>query len=531
MPEKAVFPWQPGVRVSRYFDRRLMKTNIKTLVVINMGVDTHQEPVVYMREDCHICRAEGFNASSRVALQGDDKQLIATLNIVDNSKLPVGHLGLSRIAISQLGVVEGDQVLVNHAPLVTSFSAVRKKVYGHRLSASEIRSIITDISEHRYSDVEIGSFLSVCAGRRLDLEEIIALTRAMVSSGKHLTWSGNDGVFDKHCIGGLPGNRTTPLVVAMVSALGLTIPKTSSRAITSPAGTADTMETLTEVNLQVADIQRVVTETGACLVWGGAVNLSPVDDLLIRIERALNLDGEGQLVASVLSKKIAAGSTHVVIDIPVGETAKVRSDADARYLANLFTQVGEACGVQVRCIVTDGSQPVGAGIGPVEEARDVLAILKRESGAPQDLRERALMLSAHLLDFAEGGGLEKCRNKARKVLDSGAAWKQFESLLQAQGGIKSLPKAAYQKTLASSEEGVVQSIDNRKLARLAKLAGAPSDPAAGLRLHVNVGSRVGSNHGKGDNLFTLYAESAGEQEYALSYYYDNPDMFVIKEEG
>ena len=222
-------------------------------------------------------------------------------------------------------------------------------------------------------------------------------------------------------------------------------------------------------------------------------------------------------------KKIAAGSTHVIIDIPVGDTAKVRSQIDAEYLSSLFTQVGEACGIQVRCVITDGSRPVGAGIGPVEEARDILAILKQETSAPQDLRDRALMLSAHLLDFAEGDGFDKSKDKARDLLDSGAAWQQFERILKAQGGIKTLPRAGYQKTQTTSIRGVIRSIDNRKLARLAKLAGAPFDPAAGLRLHANVGSHV--SHG--DALFTLYSDSAGEQDYALSYYRDNPGIFVV----
>lgn len=498
-------------------------TEVQTLVVVDMGIDTHQEPLVYMRGDCTICRAEGFNASSRVQVGIDDKRLIATLNIVDSTRLEAGHIGLSRIAISRLGVANGDRVYVNHAPVVMSFSGVRKKVYGHALRDEEIAAIITDISEYKYSDVEIGSFLSVCAGRRLNFQEIVALTQAMVSSGRRLSWPNVDRVFDKHCIGGLPGNRTTPLIVAIASAAGLTIPKTSSRAITSPAGTADTMETLTNVTLDVAEIQRVVTATGACLVWGGAVNLSPADDLMIRIERALSLDGEGQLVASVLSKKIAAGSTHVLIDMPVGDTAKVRSRADAEYLSALFTQVATACGIQVKCIITDGSRPIGAGIGPVEEARDILAVLNRTPGAPRDLRARALLLSAHLLDFAQGGGFQKAMDSAVHILDSGAALKQFERIIAAQGGVKQLPQAQYCETRTAPRGGVIQSIDNRKLARLAKLAGAPQDSAAGLRLHVNSGSAVVA----GDALFTLYAESPGELEYALAYYRNNGDIFVM----
>jgi len=490
-----------------------------------MGIDTHQEPVVYMREDCHICRAEGFSSNTRLLIKTDTSALIATLYVVTNAMLQHDQIGFSKIAQQRLKVKHGQAVSVSHAPLVESLGAVRKKIYGHALNDTEIHSIVTDISQHKYTDIEIASFLSICAGNRLNTDEIIGLTQAMVNSGKRLNWTDSERVFDKHCIGGLPGNRTTPLVVAIVSAAGLTIPKTSSRAITSPAGTADTMETLTNVNLHLSDIQRVVADTGACLAWGGAVNLSPADDLLIRIERALDLDGEGQLIASVLSKKIAAGSTHTIIDIPVGDTAKVRTQADADRLAGLFTQVGNACGIHARCIITDGSKPVGAGIGPVEEARDLLAVLQCLSHAPQDLRARALMLAAHLLDLAQQCGLENALQQASELLDSGIAWAKFLCITEAQGGLKSLPDARYRVEEKATRSGVIQTIDNRKLSRLAKLAGAPFDPAAGIRLHANTGTFVSA----GDPLFTLFSESTGESNYALAYYHDNPDIFQIGE--
>ena len=498
--------------------------SFQTLTVVDMGINTHQEPVIYMREDCHVCRAEGFNASTRVELKKDNSSLITTINVVDDRTLPSGHVGLSKISLKRLGVQPGDAVIICHAPVLKSLSSVRKKIYGHSLSNEELLAIISDISEHKYSDIEIASFLSACAGSRLSLDEIIGLTRAMVACGKRLTWPGKKSVFDKHCIGGLPGNRTTPLLVSIASAAGLTIPKTSSRAITSPAGTADTMETLTNVNLRLTDVQRVVADTGACLAWGGGVNLSPADDLLIRIERALDLDGEGQLIASVLSKKIAAGSTHTVIDIPVGNTAKVRTQADADRLAYLFTQVGNACGIYVRCVITEGDKPIGGGIGPVEEARDLLAVLQCDADAPKDLRERSLTLAAHLIDLAGDSGFEQALIEATELLDSGRAWTQFKRIAEAQGGLKSLPEARYQHIEYAGQRGAIQAIDNRKLARFAKLAGAPLTASAGLRLHANVGAKLA----QGEPLFTLFSDSIGERDYALAYYRDNPDIFKLE---
>ncbi|WP_092021973.1 thymidine phosphorylase family protein [Marinobacter zhejiangensis] len=499
-------------------------TSHYTLKALDIGINTHQEAVAYMREDCHVCRAEGFTAKSRVKINHGSRSVVATVNVVDNDVLPEGHVGLSKVAIQRLGVGLGDDVVIGHADVVASLAAVRKKVFGNPLDGTDMQAIITDISDHLYSDIEIATFLSVCAGGRLDTDEIVYLTQAMVNAGKRLHWPGREAVYDKHCIGGLPGNRTTPLVVSIVSAAGHVMPKTSSRAITSPAGTADTMEALTNVNLELADIRRVVNETGACLTWGGAVNLSPADDVLIRIERALDLDGEGQMIASVLSKKIAAGSTHTLIDIPVGPTAKVRSGVDAGRLASLFTQVGAACGLKVRCVLTDGSQPVGRGIGPVEEARDLLAVLRCEEDAPSDLRERALLLAGHVLDMAEHSGLEIAQQKAMELLVSGEAYRQFLRIVESQGGLKTLQDARFQHAETALLGGTLRSIDNRKLARLAKLSGAPSSPGAGLRLYVKVGDQVAT----GAPLFTLYSESQGEQDYALDYYRQNADMFVFE---
>ncbi len=343
--------------------------------------------------------------------------------------------------------------------------------------------------------------------------------------GKRLEWPGHLRIFDKHCIGGLPGNRTTPILVSIVSSAGLIIPKTSSRAITSPSGTADTMDTLTNVNLKLEEIRHVVGATDACLVWGGGVSLSPVDDLLIRVERALDLDGEGQMIASVLSKKIAAGSTHAVIDIPVGATAKIRTQDEAEKLASMFTLVGAACGIQLRCLITDGSAPIGYGIGPVEEARDILSVLQCQTDAPQDLRQRSLFLAANLLDMAQANGVATCIDQATEILDSGQAWRQFQRIAKAQGGLKTLPTARFRHIEVADRDGVVTAIDNRRLARVAKLAGAPTDPAAGLRLAASLGEPVT----KGQALFTLFSESQGEQDYALAFYRDNGPVFTIGE--
>lgn len=294
-----------------------------------LGIDTYREHVIYMRSDCHVCLSEGFAARSRVRIAINGKSLLATLNVVRSDLLGKEEAGLSEAAWQMLSAREGDVVDVRHPHPINSESFVRAKAYGERLGAAAFDAIVRDIAAGEYSELQLAAFVTACVGDRLDVEETTALARAMIAVGDRIAWP-YPIVADKHSVGGLPGNRTTMIVVPIIAALGLPIPKTSSRAITSPAGTADTMETVAPVDLDLARMRRVVEKEGACIVWGGAVQLSPADDILIQVERPLDFDSDGQLVASVLSKKAAVGSTHLVIDMPVGPTAKVRSPAAAR---------------------------------------------------------------------------------------------------------------------------------------------------------------------------------------------------------
>ena len=506
-----------------------MNTDIKSemhheMVVVDIGIDTHDEPVVYMRSDCPICLSEGFKASSRVLVTHSDNHIIATLNVSDSCLLKEGTIGLSKIALKRLNANAHDLVNVKYAPVLPSLSLVRKKLFGKSLTEKEFTLIMKDISQHNYSDIEITCFLAACAGKKMSNREVVALTKSMVKCGKTITWDERKVVLDKHCIGGLAGNRTTPIVVSIVSAAGYLIPKTSSRAITSPAGTADTMDVLTNVDLTLSEMKDVALEVGGCLAWGGAVNLSPADDLLIRIERALDIDGEGQLIASVLSKKIAAGSTHVLIDIPVGETAKVRTWDDAKKLARMFEKVGHTCGLTIRCVLTVGARPIGKGIGPAEEAKDILSVLNQDIHAPIDLQERSLFLAANLIDLVENDGFDKAYSKVKRILESGEAKQQFTKIINRQGGeLKRIPIAKYSHSEICATPLTVKRIDNRKISRLAKLAGAPFSPGAGLRIHSTVGHRVKA----GDKLFSLFAHTKGELEYALEYYNNNKDMIEV----
>ena len=477
-----------------------------------LGIDTYQEAVVYMTRACHVCRAEGLVAQSRVQVTLGAHHLIATVNVVSSSLLRNDEASLSESAWKALGAEEGSLIQVSHPEPLESLSVLRAKVYGRRVDLAGWREVLADVVEGHYSELHLAALVTACAGDRLDLAETIALTQAMVEGGERLQWPSSQ-VVDKHCVGGLPGNRTTLIVVPIVAAAGLTIPKTSSRAITSPSGTADTMETLAPVDLTVEHMRRVVEEEGGCMVWGGNVRLSPADDLLIRVEKPLDFDSEGQLVASVLSKKIAAGSTHTLIDVPVGPTAKVRSAEAAQILSERLEAVARALGVHAKVHLSDGTQPVGRGIGPALEARDVMAVLRGDADAPADLRERSLALAAEVLQFAPGVLPAESSAMARRLLESGAALRKFEAICRAQGGLREPPRARLTRAVTAARDGVCVAIDNRRVARIAKLSGAPRAPSAGLELHVRIGQRVQ----RGSPVYTIHAEAPGELEYAAGY--------------
>ncbi len=498
------------------------------LVLRDFGIDTYQEPVVYMPMDCPVCRAEGWQAQTRVLVRRGRYETTATLNVVTGGLLAPGELGLSAAAWRALDtdatmpLLAGTSLEISPSPPLTSLRYVRAKIYGERLGPSQLRAIIDDVARGRYSSIELASFVTACATAGLDLHEIEGLTRSMIDVGERLTWDATT-VVDKHCVGGLPGNRTTMIVVPIMAAAGLTMPKTSSRAITSPAGTADTMEVVAPVALDLLTMRRVVEREGACIVWGGGVALSPADDVIIQVERPLDLDSQGQLVASVLSKKVAAGATHVVLDIPVGPTAKVRSRVAAESLAHTLHAVASAMGLSTKVVISDGSWPVGRGVGPALEAIDVLKVLRGEHDAPQDLRERALLLGGVLLEMAGAASAGTGVSWARDLLDSGAAWRKFLAICEAQGGFREPSRAQFQHVVEAAQPGRITATDNRRLARAAKLVGAPMTATAGLELHCHLGATVD----RGAPLYTLHAESPGELAYALEYVHGNTDIFTI----
>ena len=418
---------------------------------------------------------------------------------------------------------EGDRVEVVPVPRPVSVHYIRKKIEGNTLSADEIRTITSDITKHVLNQVELTAWVLANYLLPVTDDEMVWMVRAMIETGETLAFEEGDRVVDKHSIGGLPGDKTSIVAVPLIAASGLLIPKTASRAITSASGTADTMEVVAEVDLSGEEIVEITRKVGGVIAWGGRTAIAPADDILIRVERHLAIDPKPQLIASILGKKGAVGARHILIDIPVGGL-KVKDRKYGEDLAGDFRRIGERLGLNISCVLSDGSMPLGRTIGPALEAREALSVL--EGGErPGDLIDKAIRISGILLEM--GGMADDGQQHARRLLASGKALEKFRQMIEAQGGekdIRSQDIAVGEETheITANHGGTVGRMDNISLMKAARVAGAPKDRGAGLVLHKKTGDRVR----KGDALLTLHAERGWKLEQAIRYLEDHPPLHL-----
>src|SRR3989344_1258381 len=391
----------------------------------------------------------------------------------------------------------GDAVHVEPRMPLVSKAYIRKKTDGRELSYLELRAIVDDVIARNLNDLELASFITALHIHGLTLNESIDFSKAMIETGKSLKFTGT--VVDKHSIGGVPGDKTSMLVVPIIAASGLTIPKTSSRSITSPSGTADRMEILAPVDLHIDDIKRVVKKTKGCLVGGGAVDLAPADDLFIRIEHPLGLDP--LLLPSVMSKKKSVGCRYLIIDIPTGSGAKMEKKEDAEKVAANFKALGKKLGIKVECAITRGDQPVGYAMGPALEAREALEVIMGRSKS--DVIDKATSIAGLLLSMVGKGN----KKTAEALIKNGKAEKKLREIIKAQGGNPNIKPenihvGTYTFSVKSNVGGIVAGTNNAALVDICRSAGTPQDHGAGILLNKKINDTVK----KGETLFTIYSE-------------------------
>lgn len=448
----------------------------------------------------------------RTILKRGKKKIVAIVDVSEDIVKP-GQIGVFSDIANEHKLKKGEKIEIVHMNRPESIGYIKKKLNNKVLTPDQVRTIVDEIMDGKLSEIETSAWIAASYIHGFADEEIIALAKATVDSGDRLDLK-KKMVLDKHCIGGVAGNRTTMIVVPIIAAAGLYIPKTSSRSITSASGTADTMEVLCDVTFNITEMKDIVMKAKGAIVWGGGMKLAPVDDKLIRIRHPLSLDPEGMLLASILGKKKSVGARYVVIDIPVGRGVKIPYIEKGEKLGKHFIGIGKQLGMEIEVLITDGAEPIGSGIGPALECIDVMEIL--QGRGPDDLRHKGVLMAGKLLESC--GKVEKGKGyvAAEKIIENGKALKKFKQIVELQGGdskmqIADIEVGKYSYTVKAEKSGSVFHIDNKTISKIARIAGSPRDKGAGVLLHSARGRRVEI----GDKLFTIFAESESKLDFAL----------------
>ncbi|MGH6625399.1 MAG: phosphonate metabolism protein/1,5-bisphosphokinase (PRPP-forming) PhnN [Burkholderiaceae bacterium] len=484
----------------------------KRLHVVPYPIDTWRHPIAYLPPNSLVGAAD-YLGPERIDIVGGTRSIRANVHVVGAGQgLAEDEIGLSRQAFEDLALPAGAAVTIHRTPAPESRAALRAKIRGEELREDQYAELLRDIMQGRYPDSEVGAFL-VAATRSLSDAEVVSLARVRASFTPRMDWN-EPIVVDKHSMGGIPGSRITLIVIPIVAAHGLAIPKTSSRAITSAAGTADAMDVVARVDLTALQLLDTVRRTRGCIAWNGRLNHSALDDVMNSITRPLGVDSNRWSVASILSKKLTAGSSHVIVDLPFGPQAKLKTRQEAAELARLFETVGNALGLTVEAHATDGSEPIGRGIGPALEVRDVLQVLDNAAGAPGDLREKALFFASRILAWDTGlGGPAQARARAEHLLATGQARAKFDAIVDAQGR-RSPPIAPGLLThvVRARNDARVGAVNFAQITEVARRAGAPQDRGAGVDLLCRQADVVKA----GDALYVIHSSAAADLESAVA---------------
>lgn len=472
-------------------------------------------------------RAEimGIHEGDRVSIEklSNENTEFSTIVDIGENLVSENEIGISSEINKLFDIKDGERVDVNIAKSPKSLDYIKKKLDKKILSKKEIKEIIKDIVNNSLSEPEIALFVSGMYENKMNFKETIDLIESFLESGERLSFKGKF-IVDKHCIGGIPGNRTTPIVVSICAAAGLTFPKSSSKAITSAAGTADVIGAIAKIEFSKKELKNIVKKTGACLVWGGSLELVPADSKIIRIEKMLKIDPKAQLLASIMSKKLAVGSKYILIDIPYGKNAKVDKKEGLK-LKKDFERLGKYFKLYLKVILTKGDEPIGNGIGPILELIDVIKVLNPSEKGPEDLEKKSLFLAGQILEMTGKAKKGKGIDIARDILNSGKAFEKFLQIIKAQeGSIKNLKLGKFKRNIRASFNGKVTEIDNIKMNLLARIAGCPIDNSSGLYLYSHVGNKIR----KGEKILSVYAEAKPRLEEAVRYYNKEKPIKIVK---
>lgn len=456
----------------------------------------------------------GIRAGDKLMIRWNGHKIICEANLTDD-EVPKGHIGLYEEVWKYFPIPEDEGIELKLLSRPDSIEAIKKKILGGKLNFKEVNSIIRDIANHHLSHTEMAYFVASGFLREYSKEELYFLVKAMAENGEQIRFP-NKVVVDKHSIGGMATKKVTLIVTPIMAAAGVIMPKTSSRAITSPAGTADTLEVICQVSFSAKEIKQIVKKNNACIVWGGGLNLVPADDRIIKVSYPLSIEPYSKMIVSIMAKKVAMGIKYLVIDMPVGRYSKVKDKKRANELKELFVYIGRKFGIKVNVVITPAKEPLGQGLGPALEIRDALRVLQRHELRPRDLERKSVKLAGELLEMSGKAKKGQGAKKALEILDSGKAMESMRGIIKSQKGrpnidSETVVQGSIKEYINAKKGGKITGIDSQVVNDICRTLGNPAAKLGGVFLNKKVGQKVK----KGDRLFTLYAQSQDRMNLAL----------------
>ncbi len=457
---------------------------------------------LHFRDDLRVLRAEVHSASEKVC------GMVAV--VYDDDFVAEDEVGLSAQAFDMFGSEEGTEVsLMPFSVSPASMPSVRRKMNGGVLAMGEYKSIVDDVNAGRYSASEIAAF-EVAMASFPSPQEVYFLTKAMVAKGKRLKWD-RETVVDQVCIGGVAGDRVGPIAQAIVMAAGMCVPKVLFRSQQDASSSLDVMEVLCDTDLSEGEFADTVNNLGGAVVNGkGDMHLSNVEMQLSEVEEVIGLGNVQVMVASIITNAVLAGVTNLLVDIPVATSAVVKNVNEAIRLKKLFEYVADMMGLGIDVVITDGSEPVGNGVGPGLQASNDMNVLKCSKDASYDLREKSLFVAGRLLEFDSKIAAGEGYKMAQEILDSGKALEQMNALIEAQGSESIAELGQMTRDITATVSGRIDSINSAQINRIALVAGAPLYAGAGIDLLKHSGDKVE----QGEVIYRIYATAPMEFAFA-----------------
>lgn len=468
----------------------------------------------------------GINASDKIAMQYNGQEYVLDANLT-HRYVDRDEVGIPRDVSEKYNIPAGAKVTLSFTQTSSAaLDALKRALKWATFTQEDIRLIMEDISSNRFADTLVTYFSALGFFRESSDKEMYRMAKAMAEAGEMLH---RDGIVaDKHCMGGVPGNETTMIMIPLLASLGIKMPKTFSKAITTPAATGECVSVLMDISFTKPEIEALVKKNNSCLIRGGGLHLAPADEKLIKVAYPLSMQSYPRTIVSIMAKKYAMGINHSLIDIPVWPTAKVPDMKTAKRLKKKYEYVGKKLWMKVHVEITDALQPIGAGIGAKLQVREVLRVLQQHGKRPQDLEDKALFLASKIIELVGMAKGKEALKLAYGQLVSWEAWKKMQKIIEAQHGnpdvhSETLELAEHSKDILADKSGKVSEIDMKVLNLLARTLGAPLDLEAGVYLHYKLGEQVK----KGERLFTIYADEESKIDLA-SEFLKEKNIYIIK---